>query len=236
MSRGWLLLLSLSSACVTPAADDDPAGWFAAAGQRAFACAQIEAGWVVVGGQPARQGQVSYYTLAGRCAATLRVGDDVAYCVDVRGERVAIGMADGRLLLATLPKLEHLQTCWQHPRPVVAVAWAPDGVTIASAGHDGIVRVGAATADAAFASLEHTAAATCVAWSSDGQQLASGALDGKVRLHTADGRLLRTWNRLGGEVVAVRWLGERIECDVRATVLDDVRRCLLGGEDHSSDD
>jgi len=223
-SRASLLLLA---ACSAPAAERDPSSWFAAEGQRAFARASTGSGWVIVGGQPARAGLGSCYDAAGRRLATVRLGDDVAYCVDVHGPHVAIGMADGRVLLTTWPELADVQPCWRHPRPVVAVAYAPDGERIASAGHDGIVRVGPATADAAFVSLEHTAAATCVAWSPDGRQLASGALDGKVRLHTREGRLLRTWNRLGGEVVAVRWNGEALECDVRPTPVAEPERRQL---------
>lgn len=214
----------LLAACAVAPASADPASWFHAEGHRAFATAPLDGGWVVVGGQPARVGQVSCYGSGGDRVATLRLGDDVAYCVDVRGDRVAIGMADGRLVSVSSPALLEVTTCWRHPRPVVAVAFAPDGEVVASAGHDGIVRVGAPIADAPFVSLEHTSAATCVAWSSDGHRIASGAVDGKVRLHTREGRLLRTWNRLGGEVVAVSWHGQNLQCEVRPTPIGPIQR------------
>jgi WD40 repeat protein len=108
------------------------------------------------------------------------------------------------VLLLSLPELDVLATCWQHARPAVAVAFAPDGELLASAGHDGKVLLGDPHGHAAPQELlDHTAAVTCLAWSADGRWLASGAQDGKVRLHERTGRLLRTWPRLGGAVLRV---------------------------------
>ncbi len=210
-----------SSAVADPADAADPAARFAADGMRTFARVACADGWLVVGGQPAREGIAAVYGPRGERRAWRRLGDDVACAaaVDAGGGRAAIGMTDGRVLVLGLPALEPTVLGWQHARPAVAVAFAPGGELLASAGLDGVVRIGAPGQHAPH-SLEHTAAATCLGWSADGALLASGARDGKVRVSDARGRLLRTWNRLGGEVVGVAFRGRRIVCRVRASPLE----------------
>lgn len=219
MRCAWLLALA---ACAAPAAGGDAHERFAADGQRAFAAVSLGDGALVVGGRPAREGWAGIYDGSGARVALQRVGDDVAYAVaaSADGAHAAIGMADGRVLLVALPQLQPVVELWRHARPVVAVAFTADGSTVASAGHDGVVRIGAARAGAVPTLLEHTAAVTCVAWSADDTLLLSGARDGKVRLHERSGRQLRSWNRLGGEVVSVRWRGPIAECAVRAKPVD----------------
>jgi WD40 repeat protein len=56
--------------------------------------------------------------------------------------------------------------------------------------------------------VDHTASVDCLAIAPDSSKLASGAADGKVRIHGRDGRLRRTFARLGGEVLALAWRGD----------------------------
>ena len=64
--------------------------------------------------------------------------------------------------------------------------------------------------DSPRALLDHTAAVTCLSWTNDGR-LASGARDGKVRLHDRTGRLVHTWQRLGGAITQLAVHGDQVE-------------------------
>jgi WD40 repeat protein len=70
-----------------------------------------------------------------------------------------------------------------HGFNVSAVAFSPDGRALASASHDGSVRVwDRATGEVRHTLLGHADAVYCVAWSPNGRTLASGGRDGNVRL------------------------------------------------------
>ncbi|HEX5052462.1 MAG TPA: hypothetical protein VFZ65_11860 [Planctomycetota bacterium] len=191
-------------------------------GWRAFALAGREAQGglpavlLVGGGEPAKSGDVALLDVSGRVLARQHVADDLVYGLALAPDApvAAVACADGRVLLLDLPSLALRRLRWQHAGPAVAVAFAPDGTLLASAGHDGKILLGGAGDDRApQALLDHTAAVSCLAWSPDAL-LASGARDGKVRLHDRSGRLLRTWQRLGGAVVAVAFRGRDIACEV----------------------
>ncbi len=65
-----------------------------------------------------------------------------------------------------------------HTDPVYAVAWSPDGKTIATAGFDNTVRLWEAATRKEIKSLEgHSKLVLAVAFSPDGRQLASASLD-----------------------------------------------------------
>lgn len=193
----------------------DP-GWrtFALAGREAQG--GLSAVLLAGGGVPAESGDLVLLDVSGRVLARRHVAADLVYGVAIAPEAplAAVACADGRVLLLAVPSLALRRPLWQHAGPAVAVAFAPDGALLASAGHDGKILLGSTGDDGPpHALLDHTAAVSCLAWSPDAL-LASGARDGKVRLHDRTGRLLRTWQRLGGAILAVTFRGRDIACEV----------------------
>ncbi|HEX6812692.1 MAG TPA: hypothetical protein VF384_13780 [Planctomycetota bacterium] len=173
---------------------------------------------LVGGGTPAQSGELALLDLDGRVIARRRLADDLVYAVAIgpEAERAAAACADGTVHVLRVPGLEAEATSWRHGGPAVAVMFSPDGALLASAGHDGVILLGdAGSAARPRALLDHTAAVTCLLWAGDGR-LASGARDAKVRLHDRTGRLLHTWQRLGGAVTHLTERAGQLECTVGA--------------------
>lgn len=214
------------AACAAPPSADAVRAAFTAEGGRAFAVVSSprpSGGWLVAGGLPAERGAVAWFTRDGACVARRALGDDVAYAAALGsgGAEAAVAMASGEVLLLAIPSLEP-RPCWRHGKAAVAVAFAPAGDWLASGGYDGVVLCGP-VAGGTPVSLEQGAPATSLQFAADGQRLLVGTRDGKVRLFERTGRLLRTWNRLGGEVVAVSFTAAGATCEVRGAPATAVR-------------
>jgi WD40 repeat protein len=179
--------------------------------------AQRTALLLVGGGKPAQSGELALLDLDGSIVARSQLAQDLVYAVALAPghDQAAAACADGVVRLLRLPDLAPQPTSWRHAGPAVAVAFSHDGTLMASGGHDGVVLLGTPGAESPRALLDHTAAVTCLSWTPDGR-LASGARDGKVRLHDRSGRLLHTWQRLGGAITQLAVRADQIECTMAA--------------------
>jgi WD40 repeat protein len=89
--------------------------------------------------------------------------------------------------IAYYQTLRHLTGC------VVCAAWSPNGLSLASGGEDGFVRVWEVRSGRLRMELAgHAGPVLCVAWSPDGRSLSSGGEDGTVRVwDTQHGKMSR---------------------------------------------
>src|SRR5262249_3281038 len=91
-----------------------------------------------------------------------------------------------------------------HTAEVLAIAYAPDGSSVATAAADGLVKLRDPATGAVRKTLEgHAGGATALAFSSDGALLVCGEGDGATRLWEArTGRLLRTCKAGGSQAAS----------------------------------
>ena len=94
-----------------------------------------------------------------------------------------------------------------HRGAVYALAWSPDGETIASASSDGTIRLWNPAVERMERSIEaHEGSVWGLAWSPDGQTLASAGTDGAVRFWTpGNGTCIREAAGSEGIAFCIAW-------------------------------
>jgi WD40 repeat protein len=109
-------------------------------------------------------------------------------------DRVASASEDHTVKIWDASTGREIQTLAGHTRPVVGVAYSPDGQTLASASWDSTVKLCDVSTGKLLRTLAgHRDAVMCVAFHPDGKELATGSWDHTVKIwNVANGKIVRT--------------------------------------------
>ncbi|OWK43508.1 eIF2A-related protein [Fimbriiglobus ruber] len=142
---------------------------------------------------------------SGRGSRTWKVGaEGSAYWANGRPLVTGVGTPQLTLWDPATTKTTHTL---EHTGPVHAIAWSPDGKSLAAASDDKTVRVwDPATGQAKYTFEGHKGAVFSVVWSPDGKSILSGAADGSAVIwEAATGKVLHALPGHAKEVRAVAW-------------------------------
>lgn len=158
----------------------------------------------ICGGLPGASGMVGVLNISTGEFTTQTVSDEVIYALAFSRSAgmLAVACADGKVIRLALPLDTSAEPAVLHKHTAAAraVAFTPDGKLLVSGGLDGVLLMSRLGEDRSTRALqEHTAGIESLVFSRDGTHFASGARDSKVRLHSADGRLIRTYTGVGME-------------------------------------
>jgi RNA polymerase sigma factor (sigma-70 family) len=139
------------------------------------------------------------------------VGPVWAVAFTRNGEMLVSGSSDKTAKLWNVPKRSEMAALnCSEIRPIQAMAYAPDGKTLALAGDDRTVRLlDPKTGELRLALNGHQERVTCLAYSPDGAMLATGSTDKTVRCWNGKtGEPMRTLKGHRGAVLALAFSGD----------------------------
>ena len=120
------------------------------------------------------------------------------------GSHVAVATLAGEaLILAATDGALHRELP-VHQFGTLDIAWSPDGATIATAGHDGFVRVIDAATGAVRGEHQSPGWASRVVWSNDGTRLAA-AIGKRTIMMDSNGTLIGNFGEMANTVTDVVW-------------------------------
>jgi WD40 repeat protein len=164
-----------------------------------------------------RDGELTFWDWHARARQLARVGsahvsvgdeEAIALAVTSNGDRLAVGTSRGRIVLLPRDESEGIDLSRAtrlpgHTRPVLDLAFRPDGKLLASASDDGMLRLWDISDDDArpFNTPVRSAGPelTSLAFSPDGQWLAAADTDRKVTLYPGS---TAEWVRVACEMAA----------------------------------
>ncbi len=156
---------------------------------------------VVFGGKPGKRGEIE---LVGKWLKS--DPEDMVNAVAMAGDRLAVASHDKRVTIRNADG-EVLHTLEGHTAAVLAVAFSPDGKSLATTGEDRTIRLWeVATGKLTRTIVNHGDRVGALAWSPDGKFLASGSRDRTMRVWQPEiGRLVRIVRKHEGEIVDLVW-------------------------------
>ncbi|MEO0768761.1 MAG: caspase family protein [Cyanobacteria bacterium J06649_4] len=138
-------------------------------------------------------------------------GSAISFSPD--SQQIAIAHMEGKITLWQTPWDQTdpapVRTLQAHTALVTAVAFSPDGTTLATAGRDEVIKLWNVADGQLIQTLTgHTGWTNAVSWSPDGRQLASGGEDKKLKIwEVASGELLWEKTEHRARVTSVDWSG-----------------------------
>lgn len=122
------------------------------------------------------------------------------------GQQLATAGEDGAIRLWNTGLSRELLSFGASSRPLLRLAWSPDGQQIATAGSDGRAALWQAASGERVLALQHLDAVRDVAWSPDGSRLATASDDRTAAIwDVATGQRQSTLAGTNGAVTGVAW-------------------------------
>jgi WD40 repeat protein len=128
---------------------------------------------------------------------------------DAQGKRLASGSIDQTACIWNPQTGACIQVLKGHTKPIYSASFAPQGDRLATASLDQTVRIWNVDTGVTLHTLGgHKAEVLATAWTKDGQRLATGGFDQTIRLWDRDGKLIHSFDRVGGKMSSLRFMAE----------------------------